>query len=588
VFSSTFSQRLVPIAVLISVILTGCQGNLDGVSVTAETPDGPADVLLRDGRRVPAEEELLVSSSDEEAHEVTFREDLAVAGEVSVLELVVTGDPREAALGFRLNDRREMVSLGDIFRIDDAGWAGFGGGTTRILLQIPRWFINDGVISKGAALTFRGADPENLTGTDPSSDRRFQVQALAFRPVPSTVRVGLDSEVRFDYRLPVESAKGAWTLHTASLPTQSHTDAFRLEYDYPREAFRDRSDRPTALIEIAATPVRWNLRPGRSSTVLRPSLWHDGQRADTIAITPSPYAEDFLFRNVLFPAAPEHPHEPIPVELTEMSRYPRSAWRNDEYELFSWSLYPDILWVDTRDYRVQSAFFKRLAFFVEKRGFIGTLLTDQELEGRHGYNAHNYRPEGLAAFFNAVDEQDFPINRYETLLRDISADRGIIEKSPEGRWTPGRGGVLGVSRESFGELRRLLVIHEGMHGIIYEVDEFHRGVAQYWRTNLTERERRYWQDMFAWMNYTPDDEYLMYNEFQAYLLQQSERGVPWYFRSRMADRVRNSAGRYEPVDTFLRDHPTTFEDAAAAINALLFRTTGMVGGDPFCLVPVEE
>jgi hypothetical protein len=46
--------------------------------------------------------------------------------------------------------------------------------------------------------------------------------------------------------------------------------------------------------------------------------------------------------------------------------YPQSQWRDSRYELFSWADFPSILILDSADYAIQSAFFKRLAFFVEK------------------------------------------------------------------------------------------------------------------------------------------------------------------------------------------------------------------------------
>ena len=45
---------------------------------------------------------------------------------------------------------------------------------------------------------------------------------------------------------------------------------------------------------------------------------------------------------------------------------------------------------DTASYAVQARFFRRLAFYVEKQGYRGRLLTDAELGSRRGYNAHDY------------------------------------------------------------------------------------------------------------------------------------------------------------------------------------------------------
>ena len=227
--------------------------------------------------------------------------------------------------------------------------------------------------------------------------------------------------------------------------------------------------------------------------------------------------------------------------------------------------------------------FKRIALFIEKRGYRERLLNDETIADLHGWNAHNYRGEGLADFFNAVERRSFSINRYEEQLRAIAERNGIIGRMADGTWSAGRGGVLAVSQESYPALRRLLITHEAMHGVFYEERRFREGVRRYWTSSLNERERRFWRETFRWMSYAPEDEYLMYNEFQAYLLQREEAVTRWYFRTRIADQVRGSGGRSEPVDTFLGAHPTTFVDAADAMNRLLFETAGMVGGDPYCV-----
>jgi hypothetical protein len=354
--------------------------------------------------------------------------------------------------------------------------------------------------------------------------------------------------------------------------------------------FSRRDDRPAMLLELRNTAgesedLQVMLRPGRNRMVLRPALW--GSSPTEVALGGIPEGVELLELRPLEPP-PENARVPIPTELAELLVYPQDAWREDDYELFSWSLYPEVLIVDSADYQVQAQFFRRLAFFVEKRGFQGTLLSDSDLANRHGWNAHNYNPEGLAAFYNAVAETDFPINAFEQELREIALENGLILQDDDGAYVPGDGGVLAVSQESYPELRRLLVVHEAMHGVFYEEPGFRTRVFEYWDTVLTPREQGFWRDFFSWMSYSPDDRYLVVNEFQGYLLQQREAAVRWYFRTRVTGRLQNAyPNRREGFQRFLADHPRTFVDAGAAINQALYEESGMVGGDPFCLVPLS-
>ena len=67
------------------------------------------------------------------------------------------------------------------------------------------------------------------------------------------------------------------------------------------------------------------------------------------------------------------PLTPLPVDPGLVLLYDPAQWRSTRYELFSWSRFPEVLIFDTADYEIQSRFFKRLAFYVEKRGFRGRL-----------------------------------------------------------------------------------------------------------------------------------------------------------------------------------------------------------------------
>jgi hypothetical protein len=222
--------------------------------------------------------------------------------------------------------------------------------------------------------------------------------------------------------------------------------------------------------------------------------------------------------------------------------------------------------------------FRRLSFFIEKRGYRGDLAGIGELDDRHGWNAHNYRPEGLAAFFNAVADHRTGLTAQERELLSVVTEAGTITQR-NGRWMPGEGGVLSISQESNTALRNLLITHEAMHGVFYSDPEFRDGVFQVWREQLTEREREYWRSYLGHRTYDPADEYLIVNEFQAYLLQQPLPEVRWVFGTLYAERFRNS-GQVPPgyVDRFLTGFPDSFVESAQTLNELLWRETGLVGG----------
>lgn len=433
------------------------------------------------------------------------------------------------------------------------------------------------------APTTDGVETETLSASGDDSI------ALAERLVEiETIRSAAREERVLAPRPPRMVTTGSWTVDSLSEVLAGVADGFTIDYRFDGAALTSHGERPSVVIELVdeqgrSEPLSLFVRPGTRRVIIRPEVW----RIDAETLHLRSEIEGFEFVAIAPVVKPPDPLEPIPIEMSELLYYPASSWRRDEFELFSWSLYPKILWIDSRDYTVQAAMFKRMAYFIEKRGVIGTLLSDEELAGRHGWNGHNYRGEGLAAFFNAVEEQSFPINELERGVREIAAEYGIISRADDGAWVAGPGGILVISRQSYPELRRLLLSHEAMHGVFYEEPAFREAVVGYWNSELTEREREYWRSFFGWAGYSPDDEYLMINEFQAYLLQQDESAVGWYFRTRIADRLRGSRSvGAATVDAFLADYPRTFVDAAAAMNQALFRTAGMVGGDPFCLRPI--
>ncbi len=198
------------------------------------------------------------------------------------------------------------------------------------------------------------------------------------------------------------------------------------------------------------------------------------------------------------------------------------------FTLYRWDRFPTILIFDMADFEVQNRMFSRLAFYLEKNGFRGRLLSDAQLEGKHGWNAHDYGAEGLAAFYSAAARASFLLDPEELLLEDIAIREGILVRQGE-NIAAGEGGVLSICRNSSYYERRLLLAHESYHGIFFASAEYSRYCFKVW-IEASPEERRFMRTLLWALSYDSSDRYLAVNEFQAYLLQQPSSMAAAYFK----------------------------------------------------------
>ena len=239
---------------------------------------------------------------------------------------------------------------------------------------------------------------------------------------------------------------------------------------------------------------------------------------------------------------------------------------------------------DTRDYAVQADFLKRLAFYVEKEGYVGKLLTDEQLADKHGWNAHDYRAVDLAAFYQTAFDRRFELNEKEQLLLQILLDNGILEyDSGNSLYLPVSGGLISVSRESSDYLREKFMIHEGIHGVFFADPGYREQAFGMWET-LTENEKRFWLSFFGWMHYDTDNLYLMVNELQAYLLQQPAEQAEYYFRNhRSVPGLRANPYSAEAVTSLVDGDGEPFLRLAVQAGDLFYDATGISIDRFFCL-----
>ena len=271
--------------------------------------------------------------------------------------------------------------------------------------------------------------------------------------------------------------------------------------------------------------------------------------------------------------------EPVRTDPGLILNYKTSQWRTADYELYEWDRFPQILFFDTRNYEVQDKLFRRLAFFVEKQGYKGRLLTNEELGDMHGYNAHDYSAESMARFFNKATELNFPLNEEEELLKRILIHNKLLES--DGMYVKANeGGLVSISRETPGWSRTNLLAHEGWHTIFFRDAEFRNFVSAVYYT-FDPDSRDFLIDYFKSqpsLGYDVNDEYLMHNEFMAYIMQQrlsevanyfvhlANRGTVINYTPNLAAYVRKTEGR-------------GFEDAANALNDFVYDKYGIVRGN---------
>ena len=241
----------------------------------------------------------------------------------------------------------------------------------------------------------------------------------------------------------------------------------------------------------------------------------------------------------LWPAPREilHVPEPIPTCPRYVLAWPLSHWRDPRFEIFRWYRFPSLLIFDTADYGVQDRLLKRIAFFVEKRGFRGRLAFDEEIADLHGWNAHDYRAVDLARFFQAARERNFPLNREELELEQLLLNEGLMWETMEGL-KGGEGGVLSISREASEFLRFLFMAHEGFHGLFYIDEDFRDFTAMRWYT-FPEDGRQMFLTFLYDQDYDVSVDFIVHKEFASFLLQQSVTQAPFYFGRRMPYRITN-------------------------------------------------
>jgi len=264
---------------------------------------------------------------------------------------------------------------------------------------------------------------------------------------------------------------------------------------------------------------------------------------------------------------------PISADPYSILNYPVELWRNSRYEVFNWDAFPEILIFDTANYDIQDRLFKRLAFFVEKAGYRGRLASDAEIANLHGWNAHDYRAEDLASFFETARKSNFPLLAEERELESILLSTGVLKRNSTMQIVSGRGAIVSISRESDTVdkgLRPRFIVHECFHGIYFIDEDFRNFSRQRWEV-FPAAAKKFLLSFFEFQAYDTKDADLVINEFMAHVLQQPVANAAWYFGEYQPNRMIAASPRRRASlpekETVTADGRVYWPEIAAAFTA---------------------
>ena len=182
------------------------------------------------------------------------------------------------------------------------------------------------------------------------------------------------------------------------------------------------------------------------------------------------------------------------------------------------------------------------------------------------YQGHDYGGDGLARFFNLAQAQGLALDAAERRLLQILIDAGVLAPALDG--TQGHVG-LGLqalisftatqaddpstpANETIDEGQRESILrHEASHGRYYTRPGYRAHARRFWQTELSEPQRERIRVYLAGAGYNRQDEELMLNEAQAFMMHTPDR------RAFMAQDIGMTPAQLEALrERFWRTLPT--------------------------------
>jgi hypothetical protein len=426
-----------------------------------------------------------------------------------------------------------------------------------------------GQVSRSLSVSFAPVDPKTFAA--PAGADWATIAAIAFAPEFHGFDPGENGQRRVSDDLEIETSAGASVWHVLAPATDAASAQGGSATPAVGALFLSWSQRSNADIRIdGGSSLRLRAASAKKSALIPFSVLGEGSSGSITVTAPVSVGLRSAFTEHVGADAAEAVDPGVILLLPPLREGADFTYR-------AWDLLPGVYIFDFRDYAIQDAYLKRLAFFVEKRGFAGRLASDDEIAPLHGWNAHDYKADDLAAFFSTAAKTGFKLNAKEENLRDFLISRRVIAKAGGGFKGMG-GAIISISQESPAYLRRLFLTHESSHAIFFTDEGYRQLTASIW-DSMSKDERWFWKLYFGWMNYDTSSGYLMENEMQAYLIQQPIAGAAKYFTetlpARLLEKHPELAGEFK---AYFDSYGDEFAKKATLLDSWLRKKYGFGAG----------
>lgn len=229
---------------------------------------------------------------------------------------------------------------------------------------------------------------------------------------------------------------------------------------------------------------------------------------------------------------PQSAPAPAPTPVTEAGLAQILTGRQSVTAFYRLRENPRILVIDFPDLEEQGRMMNRIAALIEKSGAPrDRILSDAELaayiQAAGGstatfYFAHDYAAPSLARFYSMAESEGETLNRQETDLLALLLETGVLRRASDGYLADDPElALISIVQSQAGvdaALRETMLRHEVSHGEFFTNAAYRSHCERFWREELSEEERSKFRRFLASSDYDPDNETLMINETQAYLM----------------------------------------------------------------------